>query len=136
MPPSNPRTYGGTSLDTTVSIDRFFALFCDQASNRMLGLLADVGHPMREDKSSCKYSSLYHDRKNKSLAYWIVLFSLQWLGVLLFWVTAGQGPAVLAAGVGWEGCLRCFSLVYPVLLFLLPFSEDTAWPDYYWDRPR
>ena len=25
------------------------------------------------------------------------------LGVLLFWVTVGQGPAVLAAGAGLEG---------------------------------
>ena len=53
---------------------------------------------MRDDKSLCKC----YGRKHKSLAYnWrlgreMVLGSLQCLGVLLFWVIVGQGPAVLA----------------------------------------
>ena len=53
---------------------------------------------MRDDKSLCKC----YGRKQKSLAYnWrlgleMMLGSLQCLGVLLFWVIVGQGPAVLA----------------------------------------
>ena len=55
---------------------------------------------MRENKSPCKC----YGRKHESLAYnWrlsraMVLGSLllQCLGVLLFWVIVGQGPAVLA----------------------------------------
>ena len=53
---------------------------------------------MRDDKSLCKC----YGRKHKSLAYnWqlgreMVLGSLQCLGILLFWVIVGQGPAVLA----------------------------------------
>ena len=52
---------------------------------------------MRDDKSLCKF----YGRKHKSLAYnWrlgreMVLGSLQCLGVLLFWVIVGQGPAML-----------------------------------------
>ena len=77
---------------------------------------------MRDDKSMCKCFG----RKHESLAYnWrlgraMVLGSLQCLGVLLFWVIVGQGPAVLAF----------FSLIYPVFLCLFHFSADTAWPDY------
>ena len=53
---------------------------------------------MCDNKSLCKF----YGRKQKSLAYnWrlgrkVVLGSLQCLGVLLFWVIVGQGPAVLA----------------------------------------
>ena len=53
---------------------------------------------MRDDKSLCKC----YGRKHESLAYnWrlglaMELGSLQYLGVLLFWVIVGQGPAVLA----------------------------------------
>ena len=53
---------------------------------------------MRDDKSLCKC----YGRKHESLAFnWrlgreMVLGSLQCLGVLLFWVIVGQGPAVLA----------------------------------------
>ena len=53
---------------------------------------------MRDDKSLCKF----YGRKHESLAFnWrlgreMVLGSLQCLGVLLFWLIVGQGPAVLA----------------------------------------
>ena len=53
---------------------------------------------MRDDKSLCKC----YGRKQENLANnWrlgraMVLGSLQCLGVLLFWVIVGQGPAVLA----------------------------------------
>ena len=65
---------------------------------------------MHEEKSPCKC----HGRKIESLAYsWrlglaMVLGSLQCLGILLFGVTVGQGPAVLAAGMEWEGWLHFF----------------------------
>ena len=66
---------------------------------------------MRDDKSLCKC----YGRKHESLAFnWrlgreMVLGSLQCLGVLLFWVIVGQGPAVLA-----------FFLCPPPLLSLPP----------------
>ena len=53
---------------------------------------------MRDDKSVCKCNGCKHE----SLAYnWrlglaMVLGNLQCLGILLFWVILGQGPAVLA----------------------------------------
>ena len=76
----------------------------------MLVKLADLGHPLHEDKSLCKC----HGHKNVSLAYrWrlgraMVLGSLQCLGVLLFWVIVRQGLAALAAGAEWEGWLHFF----------------------------
>ena len=49
--------------------------------------------------------------QTKSIRGWLgramVLGSFQWRGVLLLWHTVGQGPAVLAAGVGWVGCFFC-----------------------------
>ena len=51
MPPSNTRTGGGTSLDATVSIGP--SLY-SVTSKGMLVQLADLGHPMRDDKSMCK----------------------------------------------------------------------------------
>ena len=46
--------------------------------------------------------------QTKSIRGWLgramVLGSFQWRGVLLLWHIVGQGPAVLAAGVGWVGC--------------------------------
>ena len=44
--------------------------------------------------------------------------NFQCQGVLLIWLTVGQGPIALAVGAG-EGCLDIFSLVY---LFSLPLS--------------
>ena len=77
---------------------------------------------MRDDKSLCKC----YGREHKSLAYnWrfgreMVLGSLQCLGVLLFWVIVGQGPAVLA-----------FLLSYILSYFIFfHFSADTAWSYY------
>ena len=42
--------------------------------------------------------------------------NFQCQGVLLTWLTVGQGPIVLSVGAG-EGCLDIFSLIYhsPVL---------------------
>ena len=37
--------------------------------------------------------------------------NFQCQGVLLIWITVGQGPIVLAVGAGW-GCLDIFSLIY------------------------
>ena len=95
MPPSNSRTGGGTSLDATMSIG---LSLCSVTSNRICWSSPCIGHPMRDDKSLCKC----YGRKHESLAFnWrlgreMVLGSLQCLGVLLFWVIVGQGPAVLA----------------------------------------
>ena len=75
---------------------------------------------MCDDKSLCKC----YGRKHESLAFnWrlgqeMVLGSLQCLGILLFWVIIGQGPAVLAF------------FLSPVFLRLFHFSADTAWPDH------
>ena len=44
--------------------------------------------------------------------------NFQCRGVLLLWMTVGQGPIVLAVGAG-GGCLDIFSLVY---LFSFSFS--------------
>ena len=53
-------------------------------------------------------------------------------GVLLIWITVGQGPIVLAVGAGGGGgggggggCLVIFSLLYH-LSFLSPFLWETA----------
>ena len=51
------------------------------------------------------------------LGWAMVLASFQWRGVLLLWHMVGQGPAVLAAGVGCVGCFLFFHLVYPIFLF-------------------
>ena len=45
-------------------------------------------------------------------------------GVLLIWITVGQGPIVLAVGAG-GGCLDIFSLIYH-LSFLSPSLWETA----------
>ena len=45
-------------------------------------------------------------------------------GVLLIWITVGQGPIVLAVGAG-GGCLDIFSLIYP-LSPLSPSLWETA----------
>ena len=46
--------------------------------------------------------------------------NFQCRGVLLIWITVGQGPIVLAVGAG-RGCLDIFSLIYH-LSFFLPIS--------------
>ena len=42
--------------------------------------------------------------------------NFQCRGVLLVWITVGQGPIVLAVGAG-GGCLDIFSLIYHSLLY-------------------
>ena len=46
--------------------------------------------------------------------------NFQCWGVLLTWITVGQGPIVLAVGAG-VGCLDIFLLSIP-FLFFLPLS--------------
>ena len=50
--------------------------------------------------------------------------TFQCRGVLLIWITVGQGPIVLAEGAGGS-CLNNFSLIHH-LSFLSPFLWDTA----------
>ena len=50
--------------------------------------------------------------------------NFQCRGVLLIWITVGQGPIVLAVGAGGS-CLDNFSLIYH-LSFLSPSLLDTA----------
>ena len=50
--------------------------------------------------------------------------NFQCRGVLLIWITVGQGPIVLAVGVE-GGCLDIFSLIYH-LSFLSPSLWETA----------
>ena len=38
--------------------------------------------------------------------------NFQCRGILLFWMTVGQGPTALAVGAG-GGCLDIFTLIYP-----------------------
>ena len=45
-------------------------------------------------------------------------------GVLLIWITVGQGPTALAEGAGW-GCLDIFTLIYH-FSFLSPSLWETA----------
>ena len=95
IPPSNSRAGGGTSLDATMSVGPSLR---SMTSNGICWFSPCKGHPMRDDKSLCKC----YGRKHESLAFnWrlsreMMLGSLQCLGVLLFWVIVGQGPAVLA----------------------------------------
>ena len=42
-------------------------------------------------------------------------------GVLLIWISVGQGPTALAVGAG-EGCLDIFFLSSVIALFFLPLS--------------
>ena len=53
-----------------------------------------------------------------------MLLNFQWQGVLLAWITVGQGPIVLAVGAG-GGCLDIFSLIYH-FSFLSPSLWETA----------
>ena len=77
------------------------------------------------------FVNLRHLVKAVGSGWVLVLGNLQCLGVLLFGLyIVGQGPPVFAAGAEREGWLYCFSLIYLVFLFLLPFSAVTAWPDY------
>ena len=46
--------------------------------------------------------------------------NFQCRGILLTWITVGQGPIVLAVGAGW-GCLDIF-LSSVTSLFFLPLS--------------
>ena len=48
--------------------------------------------------------------------------NFQCRGVLLIWITVGQGPIALAVGAG-GGCLDIFSLVY-LFSFLSPSLGD------------
>ena len=50
--------------------------------------------------------------------------NFQCRGVLLIWITVGQGPIVLAVGLG-GGCLDIFSLIYH-FSFLSPSLWETA----------
>ena len=50
--------------------------------------------------------------------------NFQCQGVLLIWITVGQGPIVLAVGAG-GGCLDIFSLIYH-FSFLSPSLWETA----------
>ena len=50
--------------------------------------------------------------------------NFQCRGVLLTWISVGQGPIVLAVGAG-GGCLDIFSLIYR-FSFLSPFLWETA----------
>ena len=50
--------------------------------------------------------------------------NFQHRGVLLIWITVGQGPAALTVGAG-GGCLDIFSLVYH-FSFLSPSLWETA----------
>ena len=52
----------------------------------------------------------------------LVIFQCQ--GVLLIWITVGQGPVVFAVGAG-GGCLDIFSVIYH-LSFLYPSLWKTA----------
>ena len=52
--------------------------------------------------------------------------NFQFRGVLLIWLIVGQGPTVLAVGVG-GGCLDIFLISY-ISLFFLPLSGRR--PDY------
>ena len=53
--------------------------------------------------------------------YWV---NFQCQGVLLTWITVGQGPIALAVGAG-GGCLNIFSLIYH-FSFLSPSLWETA----------
>ena len=50
--------------------------------------------------------------------------NFQCRGVLLNWITVGQGPTVLAVGAG-GGCLDIFTLIYP-FSSLSPSLWETA----------
>ena len=50
--------------------------------------------------------------------------NVQCRGVLLIWITVGQGPIVLAVGAG-GGCLDIFSVIY-LFSFLSPSLLETA----------
>ena len=54
----------------------------------------------------------------------MVLVNFKHRGVLLIWITVGQGPTALSVGAG-GGCLDIFSLVYH-FFFLSPFLWKTA----------
>ena len=59
----------------------------------------------------------------------MVLGSFQCRGVLLLWHMVGQGPAVLAAVVGWPSCVfvKKFSSNLSYLPFLMPYLLGDGW---------
>ena len=56
--------------------------------------------------------SLYHSDTGGWSGGAMVLGKLPVPGVLLVWITVGQGPTALAVGAG-GGCLDIFTLIYP-----------------------
>ena len=68
-------------------------------------------------------------KSNINLLGWaMALGSFQCRDVFLLWHTVGQGPAVLAAAAGWEGCFFIFFMSSS----LSPFSNASSlwrWPD-------
>ena len=57
----------------------------------------------------------------------MVLGSFQCRGVLLLWHMVGQGPAVLAAGMGRVGCFYIFSSRLSYFPFLMPQLLGDGW---------
>ena len=55
--------------------------------------------------------------------YWV---NVQRRGVLLTWITVGQGPIVLAVGAG-GGCLDIFSLIYRFSFLSPSLWETVGW---------
>ena len=59
----------------------------------------------------------------------IVLGSFQCRGVLLLWHIVGQGPAVLAVGVGRAGCFFIFFFILSILISFSNASSFGRWLD-------
>ena len=69
-----------------------------------------------------RYSSNRQGRGGRVVRWsWV---SFQCRGVLLIWITVGQGPSVLAVGAG-GGCMDIFTLIYPFFP-LSPSLWETA----------
>ena len=69
----------------------------------------------------------FKDFSTKMVGGWVVRWcwvNFQRRGVLLIWITVGQGPTALTVGAG-GGCLDIFSLVYH-FSFLSPSLWETA----------
>ena len=85
-----------------------------------------IGDPRAARKPVCASSSC--NITSKSMQHrWVVRWcwvNFQHRGVLLIWITVGQGTSALVVGAGW-GCLDIFSLVYH-FSFLSPSLWKTA----------
>ena len=82
----------------------------------------------------CKYSKISNTKKETGWLGWVmVLGSFQCWGILLLLHIVGQGPAVLAAGMGWVAIFFIFFINLPFLMSM-SFGRQLNMTEILWFR--